>query len=515
MRLPNPLIHGFNPDPSIVKVGDDYLMVTSTFEYVPGLPVYRSTDLDGWELIGHVIERTEQFDATHVPTNMGMWAPTIRHHDGLFHVIVGAAGIGTRVYTAEDPAGPWSDGLELPGVEGIDPDLAWDADGTCYVTYSGLVLRGPAAGTHLGIQQVRVDLSTGESLEDPRSMWSGTGLMFPEAPHLYRIGEWWYLMIAEGGTERGHTVSIARAATPDGPFEGCPANPVLSARSTARPVQNTGHGDLVEAPDGSWSMVLLGMRTRGMTRSFSPLGRQTFGTHVEWVDGWPVVDPVELTEGRSPADFTDDFDAAGAGDLDRSWVGVRRHPTAVSTVEAGSLVLGGDGASMDDPRPTFVGRRQQHDDSIVSTAVLEPSAGIGGLSLRYDEQTHYDVEVDGTVAPPTVTARAAIPTFRQETSVEIAPGPVELRLEIATVDGGFDQADADSMLGSDTMMNLATCDRISFVAIDAAGTRHELATHDGRYLSAEAACSFTGRVVGPYCTSGELRFDRFSETARA
>lgn len=140
-----------------------------------------------------------------------------------------------------------------------------------------------------------MDLETGQALEEPRSLWSGIGLMFPEAPHLYEIDGTWYLLIAEGGTERGHSVSIARGTRPDGPFEGCPANPVLSARSTARPVQNTGHADLVRTPDDGWALFLLGMRPGGLTRAFSPMGRETFSTTLEWVDGWPVAQPVELT----------------------------------------------------------------------------------------------------------------------------------------------------------------------------------------------------------------------------
>jgi beta-xylosidase len=180
-----------------------------------------------------------------VPTGGGAWAPTIRHHEGTFYLVVtDALGRGTLIFTAEKPEGPWSDGI-VTDIDGIDPDLAWTADGTCYMTFSGLILSGEEMGKHLGIQQVRIDLATGKKLEEPRNMWKGTGLMFPEAPHLYEIDGTWYLMIAEGGTERGHGISIARSASPEGPFEGAPNNPILSARSTSRPVQNTGHGDLV------------------------------------------------------------------------------------------------------------------------------------------------------------------------------------------------------------------------------------------------------------------------------
>ena len=225
-----------------------------------------------------------------MPTGGGVWAPTIRHRDGVFYVIVTIAMSprGCVVFTATDPAGPWSDGTTIDGVGGIDPDLAWDDDGNAYVTYSGLVTFGEDLGKHLGIQQVRVDLEAGKALEEPRSLWSGTGLKFPEAPHVYRRGDHWYLMIAEGGTERGHGVSIARGPSIEGPFESHPGNPVLSARSTSRPIQNTGHADLVETPDGGSALIMLGMRPLGATQAFSPLGRETFITDVAWADGWPA-----------------------------------------------------------------------------------------------------------------------------------------------------------------------------------------------------------------------------------
>ena len=313
MRFPNPLIPGFNPDPSVVLADGVYYPVTSTFEYLPGIPVYRSTDLVTWTHIGNVATRPEQPAVDEVATGGGVWAPTIRHRDGVFYVIVTIAMTprGCVVFTATDPAGQWSDGVTIDGVGGIDPDLAWDEDGTAYVTFSGLHISGEQVGQHLGIQQVRVDLAAGKALEAPRSLWSGTGLKFPEAPHLYHRGDSWYLVIAEGGTERGHGVSVARGPSPEGPFEGHPANPVLSARSTSRPIQNTGHADLVATPDGGTALVLLGVRPLGLAQSFSPLGRETFITPVSWAGGWPQTEPVPL----APRDAVDEevFDFARAG----------------------------------------------------------------------------------------------------------------------------------------------------------------------------------------------------------
>lgn len=123
VNLPNPLIPGFNPDPSVVRVGDDYYVCTSTFEYLPGLPIYHSNDMVNWKTIGHVVTTEHQLASANIPTNGGAWAPTIRHHDGVFYVVVtDAMGRGTLMFTATDPAGPWSDGI-VTNISGIDPDL--------------------------------------------------------------------------------------------------------------------------------------------------------------------------------------------------------------------------------------------------------------------------------------------------------------------------------------------------------------------------------------------------------
>ena len=332
-RWPNPLVPGFNPDPSVVLVDGTYYLATSTFEYLPGLPIYRSTDLVEWTHIGNVATRPEQVAVEDVPTGGGVWAPTIRHHDGVFYLIVTIAmsARGCVVFTATDPAGPWSDGTTIDGVGGIDPDLAWDDEGNAYVTYSGLVTFGEDLGKHLGIQQVRVDLEAGKAMEEPRSLWSGTGLKFPEAPHVYQRGDHWYLMIAEGGTERGHGVSFARGPSIEGPFESHPDNPLLSARSTSRPIQNTGHADLVDTPDGGSALIMLGMRPLGMTQSFSPLGRETFITDVAWADGWPEPEPVLLAP-RTEVEV-EEFDFADTSALDDpGWLAVRTLPAEVASL---------------------------------------------------------------------------------------------------------------------------------------------------------------------------------------
>lgn len=500
IELPNPLIAGYNPDPSIVRVGGDYYLATSTFEYRPGIPIYHSTDLINWTLINHVITRPGQLQDKGVPTLGGAWAPTIRFHDGLFYVAVtDAMGRGTLVFTATHPAEEWSDGLVID-VDGIDPDLAWDEAGTCYMTFSGLILNGPEVGAHKGIQQARIDLNTGQRLEPVRDIWSGTGLMFPEAPHLYQIGDWWYLMIAEGGTERGHSVSIARGLTPYGPFESCPANPVLSARSTSRPIQNTGHGDLVHTLSGDWVMVLLGMRTRGMTRAFSSLGRETFATNVTWKNGWPVVEPVIANELSPAPEYQVNFAGNyGVFANNTELFSVRDFPSDFGLVNDQGLKMLGVGKDLDQEDPTLIARRQRRFDSLSQVVfAIEGDAALvrAGLTVRYDEHNHYDIEY----SKGKLIARSAISCLNHEVVVDQADvdlANVSLYLEMTAPGDGF--------------VASTTSDLVHLGYFDRSGKKQELAVFDGRYLSAEVTTSFTGRVIGFYVVDGEVTVKAFSE----
>src|SRR4029079_15231415 len=323
----NPVIPGFYPDPSVCRVGDESFLVTSTFTWFPGVPIFRSRNHVDWTQIGNVLDRPSQLDLndTHGWSSLGVYAPTIRYHDGRFFMIttnVTHSGVRNFFVTTDDPAGPWSEPTFVD-VGGIDPDLARDMDGSCWLHFS----RG------VDIARCRIDDTTGVVLEGPDPTWSGTGLQYPEAPHLIKRDGAWYLLIAEGGTHAGHAVSIARGPSPVGPWEGCPANPILSHRSTSKPIQNTGHSDLVEATDGSWWLVLLGVRPRGVGSGFHVLGRETFLVPVEWVDVWPVPGELQLEMDRRPPgpvepvthDRRDDFDGAS---MHPRWIGARRAPGA-------------------------------------------------------------------------------------------------------------------------------------------------------------------------------------------
>ena len=472
-----PAIPGFHPDPSICRVGGDYYLVCSSFEYFPGVPVFHSRDLLHWTQIGNALDRPGQLRLPlDTPSSAGIYAPTLRHHDGRFWLIVtNVSDGGNLLFTTTDPAGPWSDPVRLPDVPGIDPDLAWDADGACWCTVAG-------------VHQVRIDPETGDVFGPPQQLWSGTpGALAPEAPHLYQIGDYWYLLIAEGGTERGHGVSIARGRTPNGPFEPCPANPILSHRSTSHPVQNTGHADLVQAPDGLWWMVLLGVRPRGGTPGWHVLGRETFLAPVTWADGWPVVG--DLVSGPEiTGSHRDDFELS---ELQPCWISLRDRPAAHCTNKerSGWLTLRARGGSLDEPDAVFVGRRQQHLTCRARTLV-DASAGRGGLAVRLDEEHHYEIEV----AAGEVRVLARIGPLKTVVASRPAPEtPVVLAVEIGP------RAGRDARTGPDTIR----------LGTESGGVFTALAELDGKYLSTEVAGGFTGRVLGMYAAAGTVHFDWF------
>ena len=505
VTVPNPVIPGFHPDPSVCRVGEDYYLACSSFEYFPGVPIFHSRDLVHWTQIGNVLDRHSQLNLPAATvSSQGVYAPTLRHHNGLFHLIVtNVSGGGNLLVTATDPAGPWSEPLALPGVPGIDPDLAWDEDGTCWCTVAG-------------VGQVRLDLETGQAIGEVQRIWSGTpGAKAPEAPHLYRIGRWWYLLIAEGGTERGHGVSIARGPSPSGPFEPHPANPILSHRSTDDPIQNTGHADLVQAPDGSWWAVLLGVRPGGGTPGWHVLGRETFLVPVTWADEWPVIGELSLELPAPPWPLRpapaeparDDFDAPT---LHPRWISLRHRPAERYTTQErpGWLTLhatsGGattSSSGLDSMHATFLGRRQQHQACRVR-ALIDPAGNRGdrggrgsrgGLAVRLDEHHYYTVEA----SPDAVRVIARIGPLRTIAAVRPIPsGPVTLGIDIRP-----NTAPQDPRTGPDTVfLGLEEPDGRSFTP---------LAALDGRYLSSEVAGGFTGRAIGPYAAEGTVHVDWF------
>ncbi len=484
----DPVLPGFFPDPSICRVGDDHYLIASSFEYFPGVPIFHSRDLTTWRQIGNVLDRPSQLTVASGldGASKGIYAPTLRHHDGFFWMIttnlttMDELRKGHLIVRAEDPAGPWSDPVHTSGAIGFDPDLSWDDEGTCHLTWA---LPG-------SIMHATVDPTTGKLLSEPGKLWSGTGLASPEGPHLFRRGDWWYLVVAEGGTGPGHGVSVARSRAATGPFEAHPANPILSHRSTDHPVQNTGHADFVELADGRWAMVHLGVRPRGAHPRWHVNGRETFITGVDWVDDWPVV--VEDAFGGIAPDtsFADEF--AGAA-LHPRWISPGTRPAGFATPrgpEGGVALRAGRAHGEREARHLLAVRTC--DESWQAEATVP--VGDAALVVRVDDAHWAAVERRGTV----VSVRMVIGPLDQvlATASEVhSDRPLAVRA--VPVPSGFAPRNPP--------------DRLQLGYVD--GDFHCVAEVDGRYLSTEVAGGFTGRVVGVEALGGDAVLTRFAYEA--
>ncbi len=365
VRYRNPVLPGFHPDPSICRVGEDYYLATSSFEYFPGVPLFHSRDLVNWSPVGHALTRSSQLDLTGAACSEGIFAPTLRWHQGRFYLVTTnvRAGGGNFYVCADDIRGPWSDPVWLDA-GGFDPSLFFDEDGRCYYTRRD----GHA------IVQAELDIDSGRLTAPGREIARPFVSLDGEGPHLYKAAGQYYLLTAEGGTGFGHMVCVGRSRSPWGPFDPCPGNPILShARETSTRIRYTGHGDLVEAGDGAWWMVFLATRHAPQSGAcFHHMGRETFLAPVEWIDGWPVVNggrliELEMCVARLPggADGSHALAARENCEFGESWPGPEWQflrnplPGAWSVTERpGALRLWGNAASLDDDAaPAFAGRR--------------------------------------------------------------------------------------------------------------------------------------------------------------
>ena len=306
----NPIINGGYPDPSIVRVDDDFYIVNSSFEYFPALPIHHSKDLVNWELIGYGIDRPSQgtgkVNLYDVQQQGGIHAPSIRYHDGLFYIVT------TNVYspvdkskptemvnfilTAKNPAGPWSDPHVIEGAPGIDPDIFFDDNGK--VWFVGTHDTGNPNKNGIGeIWIQELDLDNWKLKGQRHSIWRGAcGGCCVEGPHIYKQYGRYYLMVAEGGTSYNHAVMIASSKNIEGPYDSNPKNPILTSRhlSNNNWVHSTGHADLVQLKDNRWYMVSLGIRNE--MDSTSNMGRETHLMPVVWEEAWD--NWVEVEKGR-------------------------------------------------------------------------------------------------------------------------------------------------------------------------------------------------------------------------
>lgn len=409
----NPIIPGFFPDPSICREGGDYYLVNSSFEFFPGVPLWHSRDLVNWEQLGYILTRESQLPLDGCRVSGGIYAPTLRCHEGTWYMITTNTHRGGNFLVhAPDVRGPWSDPVWIDH-DGIDPSLFWDQDGKVYYTGTWIDETG-----RQGIGQFQIDVSTGAKLSDTRTIWYGTGGRCPEGPHMYKREGWYYLLIAEGGTEYGHMVTIARSRSVWGPFESCPRNPILTHRDDiCSPFQALGHTDMVTDEDGNWWMVFHAIRPTNA--QLHHIGRETMLAPFVWdEEGWPVVNggrsvtasmtgPGEGTA-ASQTGWRDDFSGDG---FHPRWSWLRNPDMGNYTLSQQGLTLSGSETTLDDlDTATFLGVRQQQFDQRYETRIrISGEGGYAGMTVFHTAEHHYDLCVrrQGKGCAVTVRKRVA------------------------------------------------------------------------------------------------------------
>lgn len=511
----NPILQGFYPDPSITRAGDDYYLVTSTFSYFPGIPVFHSRDLVNWTQIGNAIDRPDQLDFGKLGLSRGVFAPAIEHHAGTFYILNTCVDCGGNfLITARDPKGPWSDPVWLPEiVGGIDPSLFFDADGSAWILNNGPPEGTPRYDGHRAIWIQRY-VPAAKKLVGPRKMLVDGGVdpatkpIWIEGPHIIRKDGWYYLICAEGGTAEGHSQVVLRSRKVDGPYTPNPANPILTQRDLPRdrpnPITSAGHADFVQLPNGDWWATFLAVRPyRG---DFYNTGRETFLMPVDWSGEWPRITAPEQSipdvakrpalppQAKSavptngPFTVREEFDGEALGP---HWMMMRNPRGRWHRLENGALVLTARPVGLgDNANPSFLARRQQHRDATATTRLrFTPERGgdaAGLIALQSDEYWYAllvareggrtVVKLDQRAGPSDAAAGRTIATMPIN-----AAAPIDLRI---TAQG----------------------DRYSFAYAETPGAWRTLAAdQEGTLLSTKTAGGFVGAVFGLYATGEDAR----------
>lgn len=405
----NPVLKGFNPDPSIVRVDDDYYIATSTFEWFPAVQISHSKDLRHWRVIAHAIDRYSQLDLRGKPNSGGIWAPCLSYCDGLFYLIYtdnrnwsgSFKDLHNYLITAADIRGPWSDPIYLNS-SGFDPSLFHDDDGRKWLL-NMIWDHRPNNNPFGGIMLQEYDPEQQTLIGEAKNVFLGTELELVEGPHVYKVDGWYYLLTAEGGTFTTHAASVARSRNIDGPYEVMPDNPLItSAYDDKLVLQSAGHGSFVQNADGSWALAHLCRRPLRNGRSI--LGRETALQNIVWRDGWPrlasggrepleTYQPPDLPERTWPeAPVRDDFDQS---ELAIHWQAPRvamDHAMLSLTTRPGHVRLYGRESITSIFEQSLVARRQTHFHIEASTCVeFEPQSflQLAGLVAFYSTDSFY------------------------------------------------------------------------------------------------------------------------------
>lgn len=416
--IQNPILTGFYPDPSIVKVGSDYYLINSTFSYFPGIPVFQSKDLKNWKQIGNVIHRPSQMDFMGEKLTRGLFAPAISYHKGTYYVsCTDIDHDGNFVVTATNPAGPWSDPVKIPQVKGIDPSIYFDVESDkAYIVYnSDAPDNKPMYSGHRTVRMFEIDYKTLKVIGEEKQLING-GVditkkpVWIEGPHILKKNDWYYLYAAEGGTSINHSEVVLRSKDVWGPYVPYEKNPILTQRDLPEdrkyPITSAGHAQIVEGPDGKDYSVFLAVRP--YEGDYYNTGRETFLAPVEWKDGWPVINPnnKEIQYSQTfnfkevkqkdalPQSGNFDYTITFDNGLDPALLFMRTIDyTSFSTSKKNGLTLNLKPERVSElANPSFIGKRQQHINSAIETNMeFSPKASNekAGLVILQDEEHFY------------------------------------------------------------------------------------------------------------------------------
>ena len=498
----NPILPGWYSDPSFCTNGEgDYFLVTSTFSYFPGVPIFHSRDLVNWKQIGHVLDRPSQLtglDRQH--TSGGIFAPDIKYNPAnrTYYMITTNVGTGSFLVKTQDPFGSWSEPILLPQVQGIDPSLFFDDDGRAYIVNNDGAPGGKAEyDGHCTIRIVEYDVENDCTIGE-RKIIVNKGVdpsanpVWIEGPHLYKIDGKYFLMCAEGGTEERHSEVIFRSDSPMGPYKPWDRNPILTQRHLAEgrrdAVTCTGHADIIRTPEGEWWGVFLGCRPT--SKGFENLGRETFLMPVRWSeDGFPYflegdeTVPVVIRRPGVTVDANPTFgnfkveDSFDGDKLGPEWMTLRGPATGLYALKGGALELKCSPARATGfETPALVLRRLQHHRFNAYTRMRFTPEGseAAGLLLYKDERHQYFLKVCLSDGEPAICLEQSGVTL----SCKAIPG------KFSTVD-----------------LCIASDDGLTFrfgYAVDGRELRTLAANIDASYLSTAVAGGFTGTTVGPY-----------------
>ncbi len=473
MKYVNPIIKGFYPDPSVCYANGKYYLVCSSFQYFPGVPLFESDDLVNFKQIGNVLTRKSQVELDKINSSGGVFAPTIRYNNERFYMVTTNDTTHKNFYVyTDDIYGEWSEPVYVDQ-GGIDPSLLFDGE-KVYFTSNGTDDDGEG-----GVCQCEIDIKTGKKLSRTKCIWKGSGGRYLESPHLYKIGEYYYLMAAEGGTEYGHMITYGRSDSPWGPFENYSKNPVLTNRNKAPYIiQGIGHGDLIETPDGDWFILSLGFRQIHHWQPYHHLGREVFLTPVKWKDGW-------FTAGN---DGTTEFEYEITGDFaqtrktsytfentpwDIEWLYLRHPKKENYTLLPHKAILNGTEITLDmADTPTFIGLRQRDFKMDLSVSV-EIDSGEGGVTVYMCENEHYDIAIKKNGEYYEAVLKLNIGDIKHiQNAVRLSDNKAQL------------------VIKSDNF-------GYSFMVNDN-GTTTSLGYGSAKYLSSEVSGGFTGVVLGLY-----------------